>query len=144
MVNPRGKAIIILNTWISILLLQKSHPNVYLSLSTTINSRSLSHRALISACDTRRILAESDYHDVRGSTERTWEMIITIADVKGWHVEKEWNPDITEEHWGAIRRLEENWNAFSRGGHIHKRRELDAKKRNRKDRKDKYWDVDEE
>lgn len=126
------------------LRVQKSHPNVYLSLSTTINGRSPAHRALISTCNPHRILAESDYHDVRGSTERTWEMITTIGDVKGWHIEKEWDSTATEEHWGTIRRLEENWRAFSQGGHVDKRRELDAKKRNRKDRKDIYWDVDED
>lgn len=69
-------------------------------------------------------------------------MITTIADVKGWHIETQWNPALTEANWGTIRRLEENWNAFSRGGHLDKRRELDTKKRNKRDRQDKYWDVD--
>ena len=71
-------------------------------------------------------------------------MITTIADVKGWHVEKEWDPAVTEEYWGTIRKLEENWHAFSRGGCLDEQRELRTKKRHKKDRQDRYWDNDED
>ncbi|KAF8586229.1 TatD DNase family Scn1 [Ramaria rubella] len=122
--------------------LERRHPNIYMSLSTTINSRSRSHRALIDGCDPNRILAESDYHDVNGSTERTWAMVRIIAEVKGWQVEQEWDTTVPKEHWGAVQKLEENWKVFSQGNHLERRRELDAKRRNRKGRKDRYWDFD--
>lgn len=52
-------------------------------------------------------------------TERTWDMLRTIAEVKGWTVEDgEWNDDVDEPQWGAVRRLEENWKAFKRGNHL--------------------------
>ena len=101
--------------------IEKKHPNVFLSLSTAINSRSPNHRALISACSPSRILVESDYPDIDQCTQRTWEMVLTIAEVKGWRVEETWDYDDDdgdgEEAWGVVRRLEENWKAFKRGGH---------------------------
>ncbi|OBZ79886.1 Cut9-interacting protein scn1 [Grifola frondosa] len=100
--------------------IEKKHTNVFLSLSTVINARSPAHKALITACSPHRILVESDFHDVQYSAERTWEMLLIIAEVKGWHVEESWDEDYEkagEERWGAVRRLEENWKAFERGGH---------------------------
>lgn len=44
-------------------------------------------------------------------------MLITVAEVKGWHVEKEWVDDLEEQEWGAVRRLEENWKVFREGNH---------------------------
>lgn len=122
-----------LQSWNNI---QKSQPNIYLSLSTVINARSRSYKDLIAACNPDRILAESDYHDVNESTERTWEMYTIIAEVKGWPVEDRWDPAATEDGWGVIRKLEENWMAFSRGNHLEKRRQLEVRKRNKKGRKD--------
>ncbi|KAF8527406.1 hypothetical protein BU17DRAFT_39326, partial [Hysterangium stoloniferum] len=122
--------------------LERNHPNIYLSLSTTINARSPSHKALIAACHPSRILAESDYHDVNGSTERTWEMIVTIAVVKGWPIETEWNSQLKETNWGIVRKLHENWKSFSNGNHVEKRRALEASRQSRKIRKDNTWEVE--
>jgi len=99
--------------------IQKKYPNLFLSLSTVINHKSPNHRALIAACSPHRVLVESDFNDIDMCTERTWDMLQTIAEVKGWTVEDgEWNDDIDEPHWGTVRRLEENWKAFKKGGHI--------------------------
>jgi Tat protein secretion system quality control protein TatD with DNase activity len=115
--------------------IEKKHPNVFLSLSTGINSRSPNHRALISACSPSRILVESDYHNIDHCAQRTWEMVLIIAEVKGWRVEESWDyggdSEDGEEAWGVVRRLEENWKAFKKGGH----RSPDEKKsRHRKQR----------
>lgn len=50
--------------------------------------------------------------------EKTWEMIQTVARVKGWSVEEEWVDNLEEADWGAVRLLEENWKAFKAGNHI--------------------------
>jgi len=100
--------------------MEKKHRNLFLSLSTAINSRSPNHRALIAACSPSRILVESDYHDIDHCAQRTWEMVLTIAEVKGWRVEESWDYDENggeEDTWGVVRRLEKNWIAFKRGGH---------------------------
>jgi len=92
--------------------LQKKHRNVFLSLSSVINGRSPNHKALIAACESNRILVESDYYDVDMCAERTWDMLETVAEVKGWHVEEEWVNDLEESQWGVVHKLEENWFAF--------------------------------
>lgn len=115
--------------------IEKKHPNLYLSLSTAINSRSPNHQALISACSPSRILVESDYHDINHCTQRTWEMVLTVAEVKGWYVEEKWHYNENsgeEDTWGVVRRLEENWNAFKRGGH--RSQDTTTKGRHRKQR----------
>lgn len=54
---------------------------------------------------------------------RTWEMVQTVAEVKGWRVEKEWDypaedgNEEAREAWGVVKRLEANWQTFHRGGH---------------------------
>lgn len=96
---------------------QKKYNNVFLSLSTVINSRSPNHRALIAACSPNRILVESDYNDVDECTENTWNMVLTVAEVKGWHVEDDWVDDLEEGKWGTVRRLEQNWKTFQEGNH---------------------------
>ncbi|KIJ66209.1 hypothetical protein HYDPIDRAFT_166516 [Hydnomerulius pinastri MD-312] len=98
-------------------VVQKRHANVYISLSTVINSRSPNHRALIVACSPRRILVESDYHPVEECTARTWDMLLTVAEVKGWSVESTWVDEVDEEDWGVVRRLENNWKEFQNGNH---------------------------
>lgn len=98
--------------------LEKSHRNVFMSLSTTINGRSPGHRALIAACSPRRILVESDYHAIEECTKRTWDMVLTVAEVKGWSVETAWVDDDTrEEEWGVVRHLKNNWDEFQLGNH---------------------------
>lgn len=98
--------------------LEKSHRNVFMSLSTTINGRSPGHRALIAACSPRRILVESDYHAIEECTKRTWDMVLTVAEVKGWSVETTWVDDDTrEEEWGVVRHLKNNWDEFQLGNH---------------------------
>jgi Tat protein secretion system quality control protein TatD with DNase activity len=97
---------------------QKRHINTFLSLSTTINGRSKNHRQLIAACSPNRILAESDFNDINGCTERTWEIIQIIAEVKGWQLEEEWQDEIEDiSAWGVVRRLEDNWRIFRAGCH---------------------------
>lgn len=49
-------------------------------------------------------------------------MVLTVADVKGWHVEDDWDDgwdgdEETKDDWGVVRRLEANWKAFVKGGH---------------------------
>ena len=118
---------------------QKKHPNVFLSLSTVINARSPSHKELIAACPADRLLVEPDFHDIRYSAPYTWNMLRTVADVRGWHVEDAWDPDIPAAEWGAVRRLEENWKAFERGGHKpYVRRKL------RRDRAIEEWEANNE
>ncbi|KAJ8084578.1 Cut9-interacting protein scn1 [Marasmius tenuissimus] len=100
--------------------IQKKYSNIYLSLSTVINSRSPNHMALIEACAPDRILVESDFNDVAMCTERTWEMLRIVADVKGWSLETEWLDEVNESdeaEWGVVRRLEKNWRAFKAGNH---------------------------
>ncbi|KAI5997974.1 hypothetical protein EDD15DRAFT_277857 [Pisolithus albus] len=98
--------------------LEKSHRNVFMSLSTAINGRSPSHRALIAACSPRRILVESDYHAIEECTKRTWDMVLTVAEVKGWSVETTWvDDDVREEEWGVVRHLKNNWDEFQLGNH---------------------------
>jgi len=48
-------------------------------------------------------------------TEQTWQMVCTVADIKGWHIETTWDAGETEP--GAVKLLERNWNAFVAGGH---------------------------
>ena len=57
---------------------------------------------------------ESEFNDVDKCTERTWDMIQSIAAIKGWRVEEDWIDNLAESDWGAIRKLEENWFAFRR------------------------------
>jgi Tat protein secretion system quality control protein TatD with DNase activity len=87
---------------------------VFLSLSTVINGRSSNHKALIATCSPDRILVESDFNDIDECTVRTWDMVESIASIKGWDLEEEWVEDLVESDWGAVRRLEENWFAFKR------------------------------
>jgi Tat protein secretion system quality control protein TatD with DNase activity len=106
------------------IIVQKKHANIYLSLSTVINVRpnSSNHKLLIEACAADRILVESDFNDVDYCTQRTWDMINIVAQVKGWTVEEEWDEVGGEvDRWGVVRRLEANWKAFERGGSIPER-----------------------
>ncbi|TCD64062.1 hypothetical protein EIP91_004570 [Steccherinum ochraceum] len=104
-------------TWRDI---ERKHPNAFLSLSTAINSRSPAHKTLVAACSPTRILVESDFNDIRPCAMRTWDMLCTVAEVKGWSVEEQWDDEAPDdrETWGAVRRLEENWKRFEKGGHL--------------------------
>ncbi|OJT04445.1 Cut9-interacting protein scn1 [Trametes pubescens] len=119
--------------------LSKRHPNAFLSLSTAINGRSPAHRALAAACAPDRLLVESDFPDVRGSAPYTWNMLRTVADVKGWRIEDAWDDSAPEAEWGAVRRLEENWKLFERGGHVER-----LNTRRRRDRAIEEWEASEE
>ncbi|CAL1694536.1 unnamed protein product [Somion occarium] len=114
-------------SWLEI---EKKHANVYLSLSTVINSRSPAHRDLIAACAPHRILAESDYHAIRYLPQQTWDMVRTIAEVKKWRIEDEWtytDQDTNVEQWGVVKRLEENWKRFQIADHIPVKRKRDRR-----------------
>jgi hypothetical protein len=69
-------------------------------------------------CSPNRILVESDINDVDKCSERTWDMLQIVAQVKGWNIEDKWVEEIEEGKWGAVRKLEENWKAFKRGNHV--------------------------
>jgi len=89
-----------------------------MSLSTAINSRLPNHRELIAVCSPDRILVESDYHTVEECTPRTWDMVRTVAEIKGWPVEMIWSDNLQEGEWGVVRRLEDNWHKFLAGNHV--------------------------
>lgn len=101
-----------------------------MSLSTVINQKHSNLRQLIETCSPNRILVESDYNDINMVTSQTWDMVKIIADVRGWPLETEWidSLEFEEKDWGAVRRLEENWNKFKAGNHPVK-----PKKRNKKE-----------
>ncbi|CAE6459799.1 unnamed protein product [Rhizoctonia solani] len=110
-------------TWKSI---EKLHQNAYLSLSTAINIRpnSTAVLQLIRSCDSTRLMVESDFPHISDTTQRTWDILCLVARERGWRVEEEWDyPETTEqtegkheETWGAVKRIESNWNAFRKGG----------------------------
>ncbi|KAF8346953.1 TatD DNase family Scn1 [Amanita rubescens] len=91
------------------------HPNTFLSLSVVINGRNSNLKRLIAACAPDRILVESDYDNAEMTTPMTWEMLLIVAEIKGWKVEEEWGQDLNPV--GAVRRLEENWKRFKEGNH---------------------------
>jgi hypothetical protein len=93
-----------------------------MSLSTAINSRSPKYRALIAACSPHRILVESDFYQIDDCVQRTWDMVLMVAEVKGWPVETAWEEVIEESQWGVVRRLEKNWSEFVRGNHARARK----------------------
>ncbi|KIP11098.1 hypothetical protein PHLGIDRAFT_100014 [Phlebiopsis gigantea 11061_1 CR5-6] len=101
-------------TWKDI---ERRHNNVYLSLSTVINSRSPAHRELIRVCSPDRLMLESDYNDAAYVASQTCDMLSTVAEVKGWQIEQSWEDNCPEAEWGVVRRLEHNWERFARGGH---------------------------
>lgn len=108
-------------------------------MSTAINARSPAHRALAAACAPDRLLVESDFPDVRGSAPYTWNMLQTVADVKGWRIEDAWDDSYAaapEAEWGAVRRLEENWKLFERGGHAER-----VSTKRRRDRAIEEWEA---
>ncbi|KAB5596247.1 hypothetical protein CTheo_232 [Ceratobasidium theobromae] len=110
-------------TWKSV---EKAHQNVYLSLSTAINVRANSTAMiqLIHNCDPTRIMAESDFPYLSDTTQRTWDVLCLIARERGWRLEEKWDYPEAEtqpdgQHdvtWGAVKRIEANWNAFRKGG----------------------------
>ena len=106
-----------------------------------INARSPAHKELIAAAPPNRILVESDFHDVRYSAPYTWDMLLAVAEIKGWRVEDAWDADadMPEDQWGAVRRLEENWKAFERGGHT-----AYVKRKQRRDRAIEEWEANNE
>ncbi len=75
------------------------------------------HRELIRTCSHNRILAESDYDQITGCAERTWDMMKIIADAKQWRVEEHWEED-SESSIGVVHQLSANWRAFQAGGHV--------------------------
>lgn len=58
-------------------------------------------------------------------------MINTVAEVRGWQVEKDWQDAVPKDQWGAVRRLEENWKSFLKGNHT----SVALAKQNRKERR---------
>ena len=99
--------------------LQKANNNIFLSLSSIINGRSENHEHLIRHCRADRLLAESDYNDIKFVTSQTWEILETISRIRGWPLETSWESGAPEEQeaWGTVRRLEANFGVFLKGGH---------------------------
>lgn len=62
-------------------------------------------------------MVESDYNDAAHLTSQTWDIIKVVAEVKGWPIEDHWEADLSEDQWGVVRRLENNFKLFQRGGH---------------------------
>lgn len=83
-------------------------------------------------------MVESDYNDSARLTDQTCQMLSTIAEVKGWHIETSWEDDLPVDEWGAVRKLEENWKTFQRGGHP------PIRKKDRRKLLLEYWESDEE
>ncbi|KAF5352739.1 hypothetical protein D9756_005914 [Leucocoprinus leucothites] len=101
-------------TWRSI---EKRHTNVYISLSTVINGKSSSYKALIASCANDRILAESDYDNIHMCTSQTWDIVKAIAEIKNWKIETNWLEDLEVEEWGVVHHLKRNWERFVHGNH---------------------------
>ncbi|KAF9531935.1 TatD DNase family Scn1 [Crepidotus variabilis] len=99
--------------------LEKRHANVFISLSTVINTKQANLRDLISRCSPDRLLVESDYNNIDMVTPQTWDMVQLVSEVRGWPVETEWKDegDISPGDFGVIRRLERNWKTFRDGNH---------------------------
>lgn len=57
-------------------------------------------------------------------------MLKIVAELKGWTIERGWNytdADVNVDGWGAVKRIEENWKAFQRGGHPSIRKKRDKR-----------------
>ncbi|KXN88839.1 Cut9-interacting protein scn1 [Leucoagaricus sp. SymC.cos] len=115
-------------------VIEKKHPNVYISLSTVVNGRSSGYKALIATCADDRILAESDYDSIDMSTSQTWDMVKTIAEIKEWKIETSWADDLEEKEWGVVHHLKRNWERFCAGNHTPPSTRKPAKHRKMTDR----------
>lgn len=80
-------------------MIQKQLSNLYASPSIYITGRSASAADLIRAISPRRMLVESDTHDVRQTTRLVYAACEWIARCKGWRLEgkdgesvEEWDP----------------------------------------------------
>jgi hypothetical protein len=47
-------------------------------------------------------------------------MACIVAEAVGWPIEDTWEDNLErdESQWGVVRRLEANWRAFVKGGHL--------------------------
>lgn len=129
--------------------LQKLHSNVFISLSTVINKRTNAYEALIKACDPTRLLVESDYNTASETAPRTWSMLETVAEIRGWCIEqsaKEVEEPEGEAETGAVRRLMLNWEAFVKGGHqrVKPKESGKVRKRNKFPHAEEDWEEDDD
>jgi hypothetical protein len=62
-------------------------------------------------------------------------MACTVAETHGWPIEDVWEdgPERDESQWGVVRRLEANWRAFLKGGHLPPGKKPTARERRRRD-----------
>ena len=62
-------------------------------------------------------------------------MACMVAEIHGWPIEDTWEdaPPLDEAKWGVIRRLESNWRAFVKGGHVAPIQGLRSRERRRRD-----------
>ena len=62
-------------------------------------------------------MIESDIHEIGQVAGRTTDMLRTVAEVKNWRLEGNWEEVVEEDEWGAVRRLERNFDIFREGNH---------------------------
>jgi hypothetical protein len=62
-------------------------------------------------------------------------MACIVAEALGWPIEEAWedNPERDETQLGVVRRLEANWRAFVKAGHLAPVKKPRAKERRRRD-----------
>ncbi|KAJ3573541.1 hypothetical protein NP233_g2363 [Leucocoprinus birnbaumii] len=96
----------------------EKHSNIFLSPSLTHNGKSEKSRELIAACSANRILVETDHNDIDSCTQRTWDMVKIIAEIKGWDIEADWEETLDQRSPGVVHILEGNWRRFQGGDSI--------------------------
>ena len=62
-------------------------------------------------------------------------MACIVAEARGWRIEDAWEDsgERDESEWGVVRRLEANWRAFVKGGHVAPVKRPRARERRRRD-----------
>ena len=79
---------------------------------------------MIKACDPTRLLVESDYPFISALADELWWMVETIAEVRGWPVERSAEDLASSEDvdtFGVVCKLKQNWKRFVEGSHTAKR-----------------------
>jgi len=89
---------------------EKHFPNLYLSPSLAISSRSPVTPSLIRAASSDRLLMESDTHLIGDTTRRVWASTVWIARCRRWRV----HGDDRDGDVDVVDQLERNWKRFMR------------------------------
>ena len=101
-----------------IVQVQKRHANVYVSFSTTINSRQKGLKEQVEATDPKRLLSESDWHSAEGLSERVSDIIKLFAESKSVldHLKLQSDAGEEEKLRAVIAMIRRNWRRFLIGG----------------------------